>query len=377
MRDVANATGENSEQQVISAACCIDSDAFERFGRVLRHFAVGLVDQAISLRILSSDPRIESLTLGPVQTLVHQPIVWPVRKRRVEQLIDALSHQPPTIVHALSHRSYGVAKAIAQAFDIDLVFQVTSMADCDAIAQTNVDHVGRFLAISEPLATFLTTQLSLPKNLVELIRPGVQVSKEIACFTEPDRTPTLLCTSNFEKDSGVDRLIVALELLRQREQTPLVFLLGRGRYESALRNLVRQRNLLASVTFAQPQGDPLRAIRSADIFVRPTIDTDFNADSLQALGAGVAVVAVAGGVGDHLRDGETARICRPESAEALADAIEGLLTNRAEARRLAATGLEYVRANHAMSAMAERTAAVYRNLALPRTTFSLNTWACV
>ena len=107
--------------------------------------------------------------------------------------------------------------------------------------------------------------------------------------------------------------------------------------------------------------------------MRPTIDTDFNADSLQALGAGVAVVAVAGGVGDHLRDGETARICRPESAEALADAIEGLLTDRAEAHRLAATGLKYVRANHAMSAMAERTAAVYRNLALPRTTFSLNT----
>jgi glycosyltransferase involved in cell wall biosynthesis len=163
------------------------------------------------------------------------------------------------------------------------------------------------------------------------------------------------------------------------DSTRLVELFGPYRYITvspeapAVRNVRLVPPYWPTVNFAQPQGDPVRAMRSADIFVRPAIDKKFHADSLQALGSGMAVVAVPGGVGDHLRNGETARICRAGSAEALAESIEELLTNRTEARELAASGLEYVRQNHGMSAMAEGTAATYRELAVPRTNFSLRT----
>ena len=138
-----------------------------------------------------------------------------------------------------------------------------------------------------------------------------------------------------------------------------------------MRRMVRERKLSSCVTLACPAGDLAGAIRSADIFARPSADTAITADSLRAMGAGMAVVTLPSSVCDHLLGGETAVLCEKPSAEALANAIEQLITDRAGAQRIAATGMEYVRTHHPVSGMAERTANAYRTLALARATFPI------
>jgi len=54
-----------------------------------------------------------------------------------------------------------------------------------------------------------------------------------------------------------------------------------------------------------------------------------------------------------------------------ADALERLMADRTEARRIASNARDHVKTHHAMSTMAEETAAVYRDLALARATFSI------
>ena len=68
---------ESQNSLSVSAALCVDADAFDRLGRVVRYLAVGLVDEAIHLRVLSSDRRVDTLSLGPIQTVPHQPITRP------------------------------------------------------------------------------------------------------------------------------------------------------------------------------------------------------------------------------------------------------------------------------------------------------------
>ena len=370
MAVVSNAV-ENQDAHSVSLALCVDSEALDRFGGVLRHLLVGLVDQAVGLRLVSADPRVEALTLGPIQTVVHERIAWPLAGRRMEALLDVLSQKPPTVVHAMSGASYRVAVGLAEAFDADLVVQVTSLADCKAVSNLAQRRVGRFLAVSQPLLAILGDQLQVPVDRLDLIRPGVLASSEIACFADPDRVPALLCLSALERGSGVDRLIEAVDVLRRRDRSLMLFLLGRGRHESALRRMIRDRKLASFVTLAHPSGNLTRAMYSADIFVRPSTDTAFNADGLQALGAGMAVVAMSSSVCDHLHDGETAIACDKTTVEALAEAIERLLADPALARRMATNGLDYVRAHHAVSGMAERTANTYRQLALDRATFPI------
>ncbi|UCC31469.1 MAG: glycosyltransferase family 4 protein [Phycisphaerales bacterium] len=364
-------TTESQSTLVIRAGLCIDREAFDRFGRVLRRLLVGLVDQAVSVRLLSCDPHVETLTLGPVQTLVHKRVVWPVVGRRIDQLLDALSQKPPTVMHAVSSATYRVAGAVADAFDTDLVFQVTSLKDCDAIGNFAGPRVGRFIAFSQPLATVLEEQLKISTERIDLVRPGVLASQRIACFADPQRVPAILCMSPLERGSGVDELIEAVDVLRRRDHTFMLFLLGTGRQEPALRRMIHGRALSPCVTLAHPTGGVAQAFHSADIFVRPTVDSAFNDDGLLAMAAGMAVVTAPNSICDHFRSGETALVCEKPKAEPLAAALGQLLSDKAGARRLATTAMEYVRANHAVSRMAERTAEGYHTLALARATFSL------
>ena len=135
--------------------------------------------------------------------------------------------------------------------------------------------------------------------------------------------------------------------------------------------MVRTRNLSSSVTFAPPLSDLMVAMQSADIFVRPSVDSEFTADGLLAMGAGLVVVTDPSMLCDHFRPGETAILCAYPTAESLAATIDGVLNHREEAIGLAAAAMEYVREHHSMSAMADRTAAAYRKLALTRTTFAI------
>ena len=169
--------------------------------------------------------------------------------------------------------------------------------------------------------------------------------------------------AELERGGGVDRLIEAVDILRKRDQELLLFLLGQGTQEPALRNMIRRRGLSSCITLAHPAGDLTRALHGIDIFVQPSAEAAFSDGGLQAMGAGIAVVAFPGGVCDHYRSNETAFVCDKPTAQSLADSIERLLTDKAAARRIATAGVEYARTHHAVSAMAQRTADAYRKLA--------------
>jgi glycosyltransferase involved in cell wall biosynthesis len=356
----------------VSVALCIAPEAVDRFGNVLRHLVVGLVDQAISLRLLSSDRRVESLRLGPVQTLVHQPISWPMRRRRLTQLLDVLGHHPPDIVHAMSHESYAAAGELAEELEADLVLEVSSQADCAMIRELDRTNIEAYVCVTEGFRQTLVEQMKVSEARVSVIYPGIAASQQATCFAHAERAATILCTTDFERHGGVDLLIDALALLRRRGHTPLAFFLGRGRYEGALRKMVRERGLSPSVTFANPSCDVSSVMRSADIFVRPSVETGFVADVLQAMAAGALVITLASDVLDYLRDGETTMIARNQTADALADSLARAVTEKDEARRIAAGAMEHVRTHHGISVMAEKTASVYRQLVLQGSTFAIN-----
>lgn len=365
------ASDHQQDPRQVSAALCVDTHAFQRFAPVLRHLAVGLADEAVEVRILSADPRLESMSLGPVQTVLHQPIAWPVARRRLDQLIEVLAARPPTVVHAFSCESYALAGEIAQSLDIDLVLQVTGPLDCEPLGRPRARPVDAYIAFTTPLVRTLEDRLNIPPELVNLVHPGVLCAPEPACFSQIGRETTLLCMSPLERDTGVDHLLRAVRLLRRNGTVLQLFLWGRGPAEHALRHLAAQLELTDCVTFVSPMGDPVNAMQGADIFVRPGADRVFSAATLQAMGAGLAVVAAANPFADYLHHGETALVCESPGPESFAEALHALLQDRMTARRLATAGREYVRAHHTLSAMASRTAAVYRQIAMQHATFTL------
>lgn len=355
----------------VNLALSISGECLDRFGPILRHLVVGLVDHVARIRLISPDPRTEKLALGPTEAVIRPFPRWPLARRRVLQIAEAIASPTPTIFHAMSGPSYAVSLALAEEFDADLVLQVTSLEDCGEMEGYVGQHIGRVLAFTEPLARVLHQQLKLSEDLVEVVRPGISVADRPSCFARPDRAPTVVCTAPFTRTAGVDRVIEAAHIIQKRGRRAMFFLLGQGPFESALRQRARDLGVLSSVTFAHPGGDPFDVISSADIFVHPSSSGCLYLDALQAMGSGLAVVAVPDPVADFLHPGQTALVCEGGGESDLADGIDDLLADRPLAQRLAAHAIDYVRANHSMSAMADLTGAVYRKLLLARSTFAL------
>lgn len=352
-------------------ALCIETDVFRRFGPVLRYLITGLVDQAFPIQIVSSDPAVTTVALGPVRAVVHTPLTWPFAVKRTELLIEALSEQPPRIVHALSAESLEVASTIAREYDADLVVSISSMADVDVIAATGDSSGRRLLCTSESLSSYVQSRLRAEPESLLIVRPGVLASDTVSCFSDAERDCTILCTTDLEPDRSVHLLIEAMALLGRRGANALCFILGQGRAESNLRQLARARGLTGVVTFASPAGDISHAFRNADIFVDATMDEAFQVNTLRAMASGMAVVTLSRRVSDFVIDGQTARVCPRATAESLSDALSPLIEHREEAQRLARAGAEYVRVNHSVSAMADATVDLYRKLIYSNTTFPL------
>lgn len=349
----------------------MDRDALNRLRRVWRHLIVGLVDQAVRVRLLCEDPQIEALALGPVQTLVHPPLIWPTGKRRIADVIEALAQKPPTIAHAFSQKSLLLARSIADAFDAELVYTVTSQADCEKISATDLRRINQFIAYTDPIVTLLEKEVGVETGRIELIRPGIKTADRIACFSNTDRLPTILCSTQLERHNHVERLLQAARMVISRGHEVLVFLIGGGSQETALRKITQLPELRSRVTFSRPIGDWAQAMSGADIFVQPFSETAVRVEGLQAMGQGMAVIAFPSTVVDYFRHEETALVCANPTAESCAHAIERFVADYDFAKRIATGGQAYVRTHHAMSAMADQTVALYRKLTLPRTTFPL------
>ncbi|GJM27108.1 MAG: hypothetical protein DHS20C16_35230 [Phycisphaerae bacterium] len=361
----------DSNERPIHVAICIDSSVYSRYRAVLRHLCVGLSDLIAGIRIVTPTKEATALNLGPVQAVIHDEIRWPFRKQRTKEVIALLSSKPPTIIHAMSAGSYAISEALADAFDVEIIYQVTAFEDVFALAESQFTGVKHVICTSEPLREACLSQCRLPEVDVSLVRPGVVCAKEPTCYRVDGRVPTLLATASFTPDSGVDQLIRAIALVKGKNHEMLAFLLGDGPEEDQLRRVAAKLNLNSTVIFAQPEGDILQAMVGADIFVTPSAEKSISARSLQAMAQGMAVIAVEGGASDAYLADDTAVVARAATAPDLAGAIERLLIDRDFARQIATNAIRHMKDRHTMSAMADQTAEIYSKLALRRTTLRM------
>jgi glycosyltransferase involved in cell wall biosynthesis len=98
-----------------------------------------------------------------------------------------------------------------------------------------------------------------------------------------------------------------------------------------------------------------------DIFVFPSLWEGLGVAALEAAASGVATIASnAGGIAEVVRDGETGVLVAPADSRALGDAIARLVASAGERASLGEAARKRAVAQFAMSAMAQRTMALYR-----------------
>jgi glycosyltransferase involved in cell wall biosynthesis len=139
-----------------------------------------------------------------------------------------------------------------------------------------------------------------------------------------------------------------------------IVLIGTGPQSEALRALARRRGLGDRVIFVGWLDDPLPDLATFDVLVLPSRWEAFPLTILEAMLAGVAVIATdVGSVREAVINGETGLLVQPDDAAELARAMRALHEDAALRRRLAESGKEFARRNFTATAMARSYEALY------------------
>jgi glycosyltransferase involved in cell wall biosynthesis len=160
------------------------------------------------------------------------------------------------------------------------------------------------------------------------------VRRSLRC---PPGTPLLLMVSRLSHEKGHVDLLEALAILKRRGVRCHLLIVGEG-YERAAIERARERlGLNEDVTLAGQQNDVRPYYAAATLYLMPSHSEGSPNALLEAMAAGVpAIASRAGGIPEIMTDGSTGVLVPPRRPEALADAVQRLLTHPEEAARLAA-----------------------------------------
>ena len=214
-----------------------------------------------------------------------------------------------------------------------------------------VARADRITAISRHLVN-IAQQFGARSEIVETIPNGV----DLARFGAPHSRNTLesirkkigvahneyllISTSRFEEKNGLEHIIRALPYILERHSVKLL-LLGNGSLTSRLQQIARSLNLASRVILHSPLSHArlVSYLAAADVFVRPSLSEGFGNSFIEAMAAGVPVVATqVGGIADFLRPGENGIVCEPNNARSVASAILYILDKPILRHRLIAAG---------------------------------------
>ncbi len=162
------------------------------------------------------------------------------------------------------------------------------------------------------------------------------------------------CVARLSSQKGHPYLLEAFARL-QYADLKLLFV-GGGEKEAELRALCRQNGVENRVIFAGNQTNVIPYLKLMDIFVLPSLAEGMPNAVIEAMAAGVPVIATnAGGTAELVADQQTGLLVEPANADQLHAAIMRLLDNPTLAQQLATNARQKVIAEFSLEQMVRQT----------------------
>jgi glycosyltransferase involved in cell wall biosynthesis len=162
---------------------------------------------------------------------------------------------------------------------------------------------------------------------------------------------------------GIEYLLRALAELRREFPTLRVEIAGTGPHHEKLKAAAADAGMTEHVRFLGWIDDLASVFSRWDVFVMPSLEEGFPIAALDAMAAGLPVVATdVGGVPELIEDGKTGRLVPPYDADALASRLRLLLLNPEQRLSMGAAGHARVRDHFSVAPMIESFAQLYDEL---------------
>ncbi len=168
------------------------------------------------------------------------------------------------------------------------------------------------------------------------------------------------------KNKGLMYLIEAIRELREKTKN-LKFkalIIGEGEDQMLLRRLIARYGLSEHIFLAGALPDGARFLNAMDCFVFPSVKEGLPYAILEAMAAGIPIIATAvGGIPDLINHGKTGFLVPPRDPHRLADAILGLIKDRETELQFGKNAQARYRAHFTLDKMLASTIHLYDQLA--------------
>lgn len=194
-------------------------------------------------------------------------------------------------------------------------------------------------------------QEGVSADRIRVIPNGVSVER-FAPIAAVRPVRTILTVANLRREKAHEVLLQAAALLAPSNPDLRYVIAGDGPRAAALRALASHLGLDSRVQFLGHVEDVPALLRAADAFVLPSLTEAFPNAAIEAMAAGLPVVASAvGGLLDLIDDTRTGLLVPAGDAAAIAAAIAGLTADPARASRMGAAARAEVAARYSFDRM--------------------------
>ena len=187
---------------------------------------------------------------------------------------------------------------------------------------------------------------------IAVIPNGVDRPRHESAGVAAEQRTRVITVANLRPEKNHETLIAAADLLSADFPDVEFQIVGDGPRRSELEALVRSRRLDDRVSFLGHREDVGRLLSEASIFALPSRSEAFPNGAIEAMAAGLPVVASAvGGLLDLIEHGRTGLLIEPGNPTALADALRQLLTNQTAAARIGEHARAHVQQRYSFERM--------------------------
>ncbi|MEA2154672.1 MAG: hypothetical protein QOE11_812 [Solirubrobacteraceae bacterium] len=254
-------------------------------------------------------------------------------------LAGLLGHRPALVSTKHNHDPFRTGRAFA------------------AVERAWIRRSQATIAISESLADFVERWSGVRPVVV---RYGLAAGPPPPPVPRSRRGRRLLAVGRLERQKGFDVLVESVAAAHADGADIELEICGEGTQRATLEALIERHGIAANVRLLGLRDDIQARMLEADILVHPARWEGFGLVLLEAMAAGLPILASrVGAIPEVVADGETGLLVPPDDAPALAAAIGRLAGDDALAARLGTAGRERLCTVFPPAATARRTAEVY------------------
>ena len=371
---MADAPDNAEQQETIGVWLVSDRETLDEYAPMVHHLVVGLLDAAVRVTLVAPGPAAGLEELAPVAVVHYAPPSRFFRRRRIEELAGRLIGDKAKLIHCLSPESAVVGAELARQTNVPYVVGVLELTRGVPRRIQDPDLCAGLIAHHERIAVALREDS--PPHVGELVRyapVGLHLVGQGRRPTDASPHPrSIIARGRLAPGQGFEQLIEAFRVMIDKEYDLMLFLIGSGPLERSLRRSVSEWDLAPRVTFVPSLADSGRILAGADVYVQPRAHRRVDLDVLEAMAAGLPVVAAHDQNGlDVVTDERDGLLFPVFNTDALGTRLQRVLDDEDLAARLADAARATIVREHLASKMVAALLSIYRDTILRRSTFQI------